>query len=163
HEPAAAAGGLRGWMRKIVGTAAGMRLEIGEPLVLALERRKQGQQRDVLVDVREVAGVETVSVFHFAPRGRGLAGFAVWAGGDFLTAAFFEAVLAVVPACAAALAVVPTCVAALLFPRATGFTGRAGVFAAVVFGVVCAGGVFAAARRADFGAGRPTVGFGAAG
>src|SRR5581483_1529228 len=59
-----------------------MRLEVAEPLVLALHRGEQREQRDVLVHVREVACMMAVPVLshvrdstaqatgYFSPRGR---------------------------------------------------------------------------------------------
>src|SRR5258705_3146603 len=51
--------------RQVVAAAAGVGVEVQEPLVLLLQRREQPEQRHVLVHVREVAGVEAVAVLQF--------------------------------------------------------------------------------------------------
>ena len=63
-EAADAACGIGGRGGDVVGTAAGMGLQVQEALVLLLQRREQGEQRHVLVHVREIAGVEAVAVLH---------------------------------------------------------------------------------------------------
>src|SRR6266404_523027 len=55
-------------MRQVIGAAPRVSLEVREALFLALQRGQQGKQRDVLVDVSEIAGVEAVAIFHRAPR-----------------------------------------------------------------------------------------------
>ncbi len=62
-EPPDAGGGLAGGSGQVVGSAAGVRLEIEKALVLALQGAKQRQQRHVLMHVREIAGVMLVAVF----------------------------------------------------------------------------------------------------
>ena len=47
-----------------VRAAPGMRFEVEKSLFLALQRRERGQQRNVLVHVREIAGVVGVPIFH---------------------------------------------------------------------------------------------------
>src|SRR2546430_10853736 len=59
-----ALGRLERRARQVVAAAAGVGIEVQEPLVLLLQRREQLQQRHVLVHVREVAGVEAVAVLH---------------------------------------------------------------------------------------------------
>src|SRR6185312_15367811 len=51
-----------GGAREIVRAAPGVRLDVEVSLVLARERLQQSAERDVLVYVREVAGVESVAV-----------------------------------------------------------------------------------------------------
>src|SRR4030081_3476933 len=55
-------------MRQVIGAAARVSFEVGEALFLALQRRQQGKQGDVLVDVGEVARVESVAILHRALR-----------------------------------------------------------------------------------------------
>src|SRR4029077_19835569 len=59
-----AGGRLERRARQVVAAAAGVGVEVQEPLVLLLQRRQQSEQRHVLVHVREVAGVEAVAVLH---------------------------------------------------------------------------------------------------
>jgi hypothetical protein len=56
---------------QIVEAAAGMGFEIQESLVLALQGPDQGQQRDVLVHIGEIAGMKTVAIFHTQARSNG--------------------------------------------------------------------------------------------
>src|SRR5215469_3592858 len=49
---------------QVIHAASRMRLEVGETLVFAFQRHEQRQQRDVLVDVREVSGVVAVTILH---------------------------------------------------------------------------------------------------
>src|SRR6266478_4646400 len=62
-----AGGRLERRARQVVAAAAGVRVEVQEPLVLLLQRRQQPEQRHVLVHIREVAGVEAVAVLHCLP------------------------------------------------------------------------------------------------
>src|ERR1700732_3011134 len=55
-------------MRQVIGAAARVSFEVGEALFLALQRGQQGKQGDVLVDVGEVARMETVAILHRALR-----------------------------------------------------------------------------------------------
>src|SRR5437016_13304068 len=64
REASDAGGRLERRARQVVAAAAGVRVEVQEPLVLLLQRRQQPEQRHVLVHVREVAGVEAVAVLH---------------------------------------------------------------------------------------------------
>jgi len=50
--------------RHVIHAAPGVRVEVEKPLVLALQRRQQREQRDVLVHVSEIAGVIGVAILH---------------------------------------------------------------------------------------------------
>jgi hypothetical protein len=66
---------FRGLLGQLVGTPTRVGIQIGEPLVFALQRIQQRQQGDVLVDVGEIPCVKAVTVFHpamlFVAGGRG--------------------------------------------------------------------------------------------
>src|SRR4051812_34061804 len=58
-----------GWMLRVAGmevvfSAAGVRIDEQEALVLARHRREHIQQQDVLVDVGEISGVILMAIFH---------------------------------------------------------------------------------------------------
>src|SRR5690606_26282760 len=60
---------------EVIETLTGMRIQVQESLRLLLQALDQLQQRDVLVHVGEVAGMERVAVLH---RARGRAGPWTW-------------------------------------------------------------------------------------
>src|SRR3569833_173388 len=69
-------------MRQVVGASPGVSFEVEESLVLALQGAQQRQQRDVVVHVREIAGVVGVSILHplaaTSPRVRELRRVCLW-------------------------------------------------------------------------------------
>src|SRR6185437_4857278 len=62
-QPPDAVRGFGGCSGQLIGAAAGVRLQIKKALVLAFQSGKQRQQRHVLVNIREVAGMVLVAVF----------------------------------------------------------------------------------------------------
>jgi hypothetical protein len=62
RDPVAELAGLRRVAAEVVASGPGVRLEVGERLVLARQRLDQRDQHDVLQHVGEVAGVEGVAV-----------------------------------------------------------------------------------------------------